>query len=430
MKKNLIFLLLIMTSTFLKAQNLYFPPVFGNNWETTTPANYGWCEGEVNNLYTFLEKTNSKAFIVLKDGKIVLEKYFGTFQQDSLWYWASAGKSLTGFMVGVAQQEGKINIADKSSKYLGNGWTSLTAAQEDKITVKHQLTMTTGLDDGGDKDCTKPSCLTYKADAAMRWAYHNAPYTLLDKVIENGTGQGLNTYISSKLKSTMGFSGFFFKAGDNNVFYSTPRNMARFGLLILNKGKWNNTTILSDQNYYNAMVNTSQSLNESYGYLWWLNGKNSFMIPTLQTVFKGNLVPNAPKDAFAALGKNGQIIFIVPSQNLVMVRMGNSDGSPVPIIYVDDIWKNMNKVICGKTADNQLFVNENDRVYPNPVSETLFFSDSEKNFDLSIFDMQGRIMLTQTNVTASFSVKDLPRGTYFLKANSEKAFFYQKILKE
>ena len=63
----------------------------------------------------------------------------------------------------------------------------------------------------------------------------------------------------------------------NNVMYCTTREAARFGSLILRKGVWNSDTLLRDQNYFTAMTNTSQPLNNAYGYLWWLNGKNSFM---------------------------------------------------------------------------------------------------------------------------------------------------------
>ena len=63
---------------------------------------------------------------MLKDGKIAIEKYFGTFTKDSLWYWASAGKTLTAFLVGQAQENGLLSISDSTSKYLGSGWTGLT----------------------------------------------------------------------------------------------------------------------------------------------------------------------------------------------------------------------------------------------------------------------------------------------------------------
>jgi sulfur carrier protein ThiS len=58
--------------------------------DTISPATLNWCADKIDTLYDFLEQKNTKGFVVLKDGKIVLEKYFGTFNEDSLWYWASA----------------------------------------------------------------------------------------------------------------------------------------------------------------------------------------------------------------------------------------------------------------------------------------------------------------------------------------------------
>ncbi len=307
---------------------LYFPPVGSSEWQTTTPASLGWNTNELNNLYTYLDSEHTKAFIILKDGKLVVEKYFGTFTADSLWYWASAGKTLTAFLTGIAQQDGLINLDDKTSKYLGTGWTSETLDKENLITIKNQLTMTTGLDDGvADPDCTLPACLVYKADAGTRWAYHTGAYTLLDEVIQNASGLSYNAYFQQKIRDRIGMNGIWIKSpNSNNVFYSNARSMARFGLLMLNKGKWDNTAILRDNNYFYAQVNTSQNLNLSYGYLTWLNGKTSFMVPTLQNVFTGPLIPNAPADMYAALGKNDQKIYVVPSQKLVVIRMGNSAG--------------------------------------------------------------------------------------------------------
>ncbi|MCU0367738.1 MAG: beta-lactamase family protein, partial [Cyclobacteriaceae bacterium] len=236
-----------------QVSSLYFPPIGTSTWESVSPASLGWNETALPALRTFLTDNNTRALIVLKDGKIVIEEYFGKqlvntsldFTATSNWYWASAGKTLTSAAVGIAESQGKLNFDSKSSDYLGAGWTSLTTAQENKITVRHQLTMTTGLDDNvANRDCTEPACLLYKADPGTRWAYHNAPYTLLDKVITNATGQTLNNYVSTNILSITGMDGSFIKTGDNNVFYSTPRSMARYGLLLLNKGKWNNAQVI------------------------------------------------------------------------------------------------------------------------------------------------------------------------------------------
>ena len=169
---------------------LYFPPISGDAWEATSPESLEWDTSKIADLYKFLDDGSTRAFLVLKDGKIVLEHYAGKdilkisdFTKNSKWYWASAGKTLTSFLVGQAMVDGYLSLSDKSSKHMGN-WTALTSEQEDKITVKHQLTMTSGLDDSGNSDCTDQNCLTYKADPGERWAYHNAPYTLLDSVIQ------------------------------------------------------------------------------------------------------------------------------------------------------------------------------------------------------------------------------------------------------
>ena len=107
-------------------------------------------------------------------------------------------------------------------------------------------------------------CLLMVCDAGTRWAYHNAAYTLLDKVLENATGSTFNQYYQNKLRDRIGMNGFWIKSvNSNNVLYSNARSMARFGLLLLNKGKWSTTAILGDENYFNSMVSTSQNLNLS-----------------------------------------------------------------------------------------------------------------------------------------------------------------------
>jgi CubicO group peptidase (beta-lactamase class C family) len=333
--------------------SLYFPPLNSEVWETSSPQALGWNTATLNDLYTFLEQKNTRAFLVLKDGKIVLEKYFGNdlqnrpFTAKSTWYWASAGKTLTSFLVGKAQEEGFLKLSDRSSLYLGRGWTRLLPQQEDAITIRHQITMTTGLNDGvSDKDCTKPECLTFLASANTRWAYHNAPYTLLDKVISNATKKTFSEYFNLVLRNKIGMDGSWFDVGYNNVYFSTPRSMARYGLLMLGKGKWDREEIMKDQTYLNDMVNTSQNLNLSYGYLWWLNGKTSAMVPTLQTVFSRSITPPAPADMYAAMGRNGQMLNIVPSQNLIVIRMGDSpDNSEVLFTLQDEIWTKLNLII-------------------------------------------------------------------------------------
>lgn len=239
MNKSIIFLLLttcLFTSsctTENKQQVLphtdvnYFPPITGDTWETTSISDLKWNAAAVQPLLDYLELKKSKSFIILVNGKIIMENYFNGHSATTPWYWASAGKTLTSTLTGIAEQENLININNKVSDYLGLGWTSLTLAQENKISCANLLTMTSGLDDTTDD--VSPSKLIYKADAGSRWAYHNV-YVKLQDVIAKASGQSWTTYFNSKLRDKIGMTGSWIQNNNNNVYWNNTRSMARFGL--------------------------------------------------------------------------------------------------------------------------------------------------------------------------------------------------------
>ena len=412
-------------------QQLYFPPVTGTTWDTLSPQNLGWCQNKIDSMYAFLDTSNTKAFMLLKDGKIVLEKYFGTHTATTPWYWASAGKTLTSFMVGVAQQEGYLSIDDTTSHYLGSGWTSCTSSKEEKITIKNQLSMTSGLDDlVTDPFCTLNTCLLYKADAGTRWAYHNGPYTLLDSVIHVATAVSLNQYMTQKLKIPTGMTGMFYPAGYNNVFFSTARSMARFGLLILNKGNWNGNQIMTDTTYFHQMTHASQTLNKAYGYLWWLNGSTDFMVPFSQMVIPGPMMPDAPSDLIAAIGKNGQFINIIPSTNMVWIRMGDApDSSDVPFLLNNQIWKHLNALSCGNVSvSEQNFRLNKTEIFPNPATDFIEIKNPLLTIEYSeILTPLGKTLRKSEN--NRFNISDLEPGFYLLKIVCGKDIIIKNFIK-
>lgn len=413
------FLVINYLNLFSQNQNLYFPPKTGTAWQTLDPSELGFCPDRIDSLYAFLEGKNTKSFILLKDGRIVLEKYFGTFVQDSIWYWASAGKSLTAFLVGQAQEEGLLDIQDKTSDYLGTGWTSTPPDKEDLIKVKSQLTMTSGLDDSGaDSNCELPSCLVYKADAGTRWAYHNAPYRLLHDVIAEASGLTIHQFTKTRVLDRTGMKGLWI----DHIMYGKARDMARFGLLMQAHGVWDGDTLLHDPGYFQDMIHPSQALNKSYGYLWWLNGQQSFMVPGLQFVFPWKVIPNAPDDMYAALGKNDQKIHVVPSAGWVVVRQGNAGyagagGDAVPIVFDNVMWSYLNQLVCVPSA-----VDEVDdiriKIWPNPASGGWHIEAAEVVERVEVFDRQGRLLLTVVGDDTNgfwLNAANLPEGVLILK---------------
>lgn len=325
-------------------ENMYFPPIGSTTWETKSVASVGWNETAVEPLLAYLEEKHTKGFIILQNGKIVMENYFNGHSATESWYWASAGKTLTATVVGIAEQEGYLNTNNKVSDYLGTGWTSIPLAKENLITNKHLLTMTSGLNDQLG-DAVSPDNLQYVADAGTRWAYHNV-YVKLQDVVAQASNQTWNNYFNSKLRDKIGMTGLWFSFNNSSVYRSNTRSMARFGLLALNKGKWENNQVVP-QNYMQNATTTSQSINLAYGYLWWLNGKNSFHLPQSQYQFPGNLIPTAPADMYCALGKDDQKIYVVPSKKLVIIRMGEAaDDSNAALSDFDEVlWEKINAVI-------------------------------------------------------------------------------------
>ena len=307
-------------------EKMYFPPKTADVWETKSIADLGWKQNAVQPLLDYLSLKNSKGFIILVNGRIVLENYFNGHSATSPWYWASAGKTLTSTIIGIAQDQGLVNINNKVSDYIGTGWTSSTLTQENSITCKNLLSMNSGLNDAlGDN--VSPANLQYIADSGTRWAYHNA-YVKLQDVAAQASKQTWTNYFNTQLRDKIGMTGgAWIDSGEGlSLYWSTTRNMARFGLMALNKGKWDGTTIVSET-YFNEATNTSQNINLGYGYLWWLNGKESYHLPQSQLQFKGSLIASAPTDMFMALGKNAQKIYVIPSKKMVVIRMGNAPNT-------------------------------------------------------------------------------------------------------
>jgi CubicO group peptidase (beta-lactamase class C family) len=325
-------------NTSTPEETMYFPPNNGSNtWETKSISSLGWNQSAVQPLLDYLQLKHSKSFIILVNGRIVLENYFNGHSATTPWYWASAGKTLTTTVTGIAEQEGLININNKVSDYLGIGWTSAPLAKENLITCKNLLSMNSGLNETlGDN--VSPANLQYVADAGTRWAYHNV-YVKLQGVVSQASGQTWTNYFNTKLRDKLGMTGgAWINSGDGlSVYWSTSRNMARFGLMALNKGKWNDNQVVNET-FFNNATSTSQNINQSYGYMWWLNGKSSYRLPQTQFQFNGSIIPSAPSDMYCALGKDDQKIYVIPSKKMVIIRMGDAaDTVNMALSDFDDV---------------------------------------------------------------------------------------------
>ena len=275
------------------------------------------------------------------------------------------------------------------------------------------------LDDGPPAPCdnedTAKACLLFQVNAGTRWAYHTGAYIKTHDVVSAAASLPYNTVTTNWVKSKIGMGGTWFQ----NVYYSKARDMARFGLLNLNKGIWANDTILKDSLYFKDMTNSSQSFNKAYGYLWWLNGKSDFMTPGIQIVFPGTLMPNAPTDMYAALGKNDQKIYVVPSQNLVVIRQGNTAGgfNLAASAFDNVLWDYINKLNCSSNSINELELSHKVSIYPNPAQDVIFIRSEVSLKSIALTNVIGQSFDVKL-VNDKLDVSQMQKGLYFLTITS------------
>lgn len=347
---------LIIPSLCHAAEGIYFPPENGA-WETIDPASVGWDPAKLEKLISAVGEQKSSGLLILLNGKILAEKYWpfenygnenvqmvrmmrgNNNQGHSIEDVASAQKSISALIVGIAQEKGLLSIKDPVDKYLGKAWSRASPEQEARITVKHLLSMSSGLKDD----------LTYEAPAGTRWRYNTTAYSHSMHVASAASGLTAREMVARWLSKPLGMndSDWILRDGmedadikDTNIFgfATTNRDLARVGLMVLNGGKWADKTIVSDKQYLHELSHPSQPMNPSYGYLWWLNGQSTVRAGDGLEAKPGPLIKEAPADLFAAQGALQRKLYVVPSMNLVITRLGNQ---PKTNDFNNQFWKGL-----------------------------------------------------------------------------------------
>ena len=263
-------------------------------------------------LERFLQETSTQAFLVMQDGRILYEKYFNGGAADQQITIFSAGKSVTSVLIGIAQQKGLLKLSDPVSTYLP-GWSRATPEQEAQITIEHLLAMDSGLN----------AAKRFVAPPGTTWMYNTKVFHVLHPLLEKVSGMRMRALANKWLLHPIGAHQQTFLT---HTWKMTARSLAAFGQLVLQNGSWNGKQLVP-QDFLAASLQTSQPMNPAYGYLWWLNGKESYL-PANQKLGPqtGSIIPTAPADLVGALGFGDKKCYVVPSLRLVVVRLGDAGG--------------------------------------------------------------------------------------------------------
>jgi CubicO group peptidase (beta-lactamase class C family) len=125
------------------------------------------------------------------------------------------------------------------------------------------------------------------------------------------------------------------------AFSTTARDLARMGLMLQAGGRWADEILIADSAHLEEMLSPSQSLNPAYGYLWWLNGQDFSLATGARAARRGGpLVPSAPADLVAMQGALDRKLYIVPSLDLVVARLGDS-GAADGESFNDSFWESL-----------------------------------------------------------------------------------------
>jgi CubicO group peptidase (beta-lactamase class C family) len=346
-----------LVTASIRADSLYFPK--GNSdWDHVDPANVAWDGAALEAALDYARTAHSSSVVILLNGRILAEREWdvngparyarmrvgktsdGRVIEDV----ASAQKSLVAFLAGVAESRGKLDLTAPVDKYLGPGWSKADRSAESAITVRHLMTMTSGLNDS----------LDYLQHAGDAWRYNTGAYSRMIGVIEKATGSDIQTFTHDALTAPTDMTDTRWlprpwSAGNdaaNSIgLATTGRDLARFGLLILARGKWDGKDLLLNPDYLRQMLTPSQDLNPSYGLLWWLNGQRRFQLAGATASQPGSLIPAAPRDLVAAQGALDRKCYVVPSLGLVVARLGDQTGE----VFNNDFWKLLMKAVPSKT---------------------------------------------------------------------------------
>ena len=306
----------------------YIPANLNDGWEISTPSQEGINETELQNIYKYYHESDDlwqvRSLLVFRNNKLIAESYTKNpaeiTQPVPVW---SCTKQVIGILTGIAVEQGFIDgVTDNLQKYLPNE----ISRHSDKgaITIQNLLQMQSGIafeNDGFNGESNKllrevPSnSLDFILELPMTYSageyfyYKDGDPHIISAVLQHQTGKTTKDWAKEVLFSKLDMKNYdwvVYKDGITMGAFGimiTPREMARIGHLVLNKGNWNGQQIVNSV-WIEEMTTTKvpkEKVNHydtSFGYMWWIDESRGIVF---------------------MWGHGGQHVFIKPSKNLVIV---------------------------------------------------------------------------------------------------------------
>jgi CubicO group peptidase (beta-lactamase class C family) len=321
----------------------------GNRINDSSLTQFPKLASTVNSAFEETDKErplNTRAVIVLHNGQIVAEKYAPTFNENTKLLGWSMTKTVTNAIVGVLVKQGKLRIEEPAPI------TEWATDKRSKITLNNLMQASSGLAweevYGGPSPAT--NMLFRKKDAGgfavksklqdepnSKWYYSSGTTNIISKITKQTLGNDYYSFAYREIFDKIGAYTMIIEPDAGGTYigssfsYATARDWARFGLLYLNDGVWNNERILPEGWVKYSTTPAVAASKGEYGAQIWLNAGN-------KTNPADRLYPDVPNDMYLMDGYEGQSVIMIPSRNVVIVRLGLSQKREFNVnLFVRDV---------------------------------------------------------------------------------------------
>ncbi len=295
----------------------------------------------------------ASAVVIVRRGYLVAEWYENGALPDTKFNIFSCTKSFTGTAYGILFDEGRrgrlrsgqiVGLDSLAYSHIPAGYP-LTDSRKERITFRHLLSMTSGIPGEsigifgvqtessvnpfeaalgrfpvkGKESRTGLRVSTLSAEPGSQWDYSDPAFAHLALAFRNITGREISQFMQERVFDPIGIENLTWemlgiddgRIGQHTTPYSglhiSARELARFGYLMLRKGVWDGRQIVAPW-WIELSTQSSQASNPAYGLTWWVNTQGFW--------------PGVPRDAFAAMGFNTNLCCVIPSLDLIVVRIG------------------------------------------------------------------------------------------------------------
>src|SRR5436190_3932153 len=251
---------------------------------TADAVNAGWNQALLGQVLDYVKGQKTTGFMIVQDGKVIAEVNWpleasaaqfkanfvhGTGKDGALLEDIASGqKSYVAVLAGIAIDKGLLDLAKPVDFYIGKGWSKASPQQEAAITVRNLMEMNSGLKED----------FTFEAAPDAKFFYNTPVYATMKAVLEGASLRALNDLTASWLTEPADLTetgwkkrpGAFSDVGNPTGLVTSPRDMVRFGQLVLDGGKAGGKQVISKAQLDALFKRTAT--NPAYGHLWWLNG--------------------------------------------------------------------------------------------------------------------------------------------------------------